>query len=140
MSKHPALVLLDSLNNALLYALETATCLAVFYLLYHFVLRKESSFQYNRFYLLAAILISLSFPLLKVGYNPENTPSVLNSLHNVSNEVSKEPIIEPKGYYSVTVTANSCIHDWDDRLSLKVIYPDEVVQGFSLVQKAQYSI
>lgn len=107
MSKHPALVLLDSLNNALLYALETATCLAVFYLLYHFVLRKESSFQYNRFYLLAAILISLSFPLLKVGYNPENTPSVLNSLHNVSNEVSKEPIIEPKGYYSVTVTANS---------------------------------
>jgi TonB family protein len=25
----------------------------------------------------------------------------------VSNEVSKEPIIEPKGYYSVTVTANS---------------------------------
>ncbi|MGW8123443.1 M56 family metallopeptidase [Roseivirga echinicomitans] len=107
MSKHPTLVLLDSLNNALLYALETATCLAIFYLLYHFILRKESSFQYNRFFLLAAIITSLSFPLMKVGYNPENTPSVLNSLHDVSNEVRKEPIIEPKGFYSVTVMASS---------------------------------
>ncbi|WP_323756632.1 M56 family metallopeptidase [Roseivirga sp.] len=107
MSKHPTLVLLDTLNEALLYALETATCLAVFYLLYHFVLRKESSFQYNRFYLLAAIIISFSFPLLNVGYNPENTPSVLNSLHEVSSEVTKEPIIQPKGYYFVTVMANS---------------------------------
>ena len=107
MSKHPTLVLLDSLNNALVYALETATCLAVFYLLYHFLLRKESSFQYNRFYLLAAVLISISFPLMNVDYNPENTPGVLNSLHQASAEVSQEPIIEPKGFYSVTVLATS---------------------------------
>lgn len=107
MSKHPTIELLETLNNALLYVLETATCLAIFYLLYHFILRKERSFQYNRFYLLASILFSLSFPLINVDYNPEKTPAVLNSLHAVSNEVSKEPIIEPKGYYSVTVIAES---------------------------------
>lgn len=107
MSKHPTIELLETLNNALLYVLETATCLAIFYLLYHFILRKERSFQYNRFYLLAAIIFSLSFPLIKVNYNPEKTPAVLNSIHEASNEVSKEPIIEPKGYYSVTVVAES---------------------------------
>jgi TonB family protein len=107
MSKHPTIELLETLNGALLYAVETATCLAIFYLLYHFLLRKERSFQYNRFYLLATILFSLSFPLINVNYNPDKTPAVLNSLHQVSNEVSKEPIIEPKGYYSVTVVAKS---------------------------------
>jgi TonB family protein len=107
MSKHPTIELLATLNEALLYVVETATCLAIFYLLYHFLLRKERSFQYNRFYLLATILFSLSFPLINVNYNPDKTPAVLNSLHQVSNEVSKEPIIEPKGYYSVTVVAES---------------------------------
>lgn len=107
MSKHPTIELLAKLNEALLYAVETATCLAIFYLLYHFLLRKERSFQYNRFYLLATIVFSFTFPLINVDYNPERTPAVLNSLHQVSNEVSKEPIIEPKGYYSVTVVAES---------------------------------
>lgn len=107
MSKHPTVELLESLNGALLYVLETATCLAVFYLLYHFLLRKERSFQYNRFYLLAAIIFSLTFPLIEVNYNPESTPGVLNSIHAVSSEVTKEPIIEPKGFTSVTVVAES---------------------------------
>ena len=107
MSLHPTLELLETFNSALLYLLESATCLAVFYLLYHFVLRKERSFQYNRFYLLAVLVFSVSFPLLEINYNPDSTPTVLNSIHQVSNEATSEPIIEAKKAWSYTITAVS---------------------------------
>lgn len=107
MGKHPTIELLEGLNSALIYALESATCLAVLYLAYHFLLRKEKSFQYNRFYLLAAIFFSVSFPLFEIDYNPENTPQVLNSIHQVGNEVGNEPIIEADKAYSYTITAKS---------------------------------
>lgn len=107
MSKHPTIELLETFNQALLYLLESATCLAVFYLLYHFILRKEKSFQYNRIYLLAVILFSVSFPLLEISYNPDTTPTVLNSIHQVGNEATSEPIIEAKKAWSYTITAES---------------------------------
>lgn len=107
MGKHPTIELLEGLNGALIYALESATCLAILYLAYHFLLRKEKSFQYNRFYLLAAIFFSVSFPLIEIGYNPDNTPAVLNSIHQVGNEVGSEPIIEADKAYSYTITAQS---------------------------------
>jgi TonB family protein len=107
MSKHPTIELLETFNQALLYLLESATCLAVFYLLYHFILRKERSFKYNRFYLLAVILFSVSFPLLEISYNPDTTPTVLNSIHQVGNEATSEPIIEAKKAWSYTITAES---------------------------------
>lgn len=107
MGKHPTIQLLEGLNSALIYALESATCLAILYLAYHFLLRKEKSFQYNRFYLLAAIFFSVSFPLFEIDFNPENTPAVLNSIHQVGNEVGNEPIIEADRAYSYTITAQS---------------------------------
>lgn len=107
MGKHPTIELLEGLNSALIYALESATCLAILYLAYHFLLRKEKSFQYNRFYLLAAIFFSVTFPLLEIDYNPANTPAVLNSIHQVGNEVGSEPIIEADKAYSYTITAKS---------------------------------
>ncbi|MBO3700643.1 M56 family metallopeptidase [Roseivirga sp. E12] len=107
MGKHPTIELLEGLNDALIYALESATCLAILYLAYYFLLRREKSFQYNRFYLLAAILFSVTFPLLEIDYNPANTPAVLNSIHQVGNEVGSEPIIEADKAYSYTITAQS---------------------------------
>lgn len=107
MSQHPTIILLETFNQALLYLLESATCLAVFYLLYHFILRKERSFQYNRFYLLAVIIFSITFPLLEINYNPDTTPTVLNSIHQVGNEATDEPIIEAKKAWSYTITAQS---------------------------------
>lgn len=107
MSQHPTIELLETFNQALLYLLESATCLAVFYLLYHFVLRKERSFRYNRFYLLAVIIFSVSFPLLEIDYNPDTTPTVLNSIHQAGNEATDEPIIEAEKAFSYTITAQS---------------------------------
>ena len=107
MKKHPTIELLENLNDGLIYTLETATCLAVLYLVYHFLLRKERSFQYNRIYLLASLVLAFSFPLLNFHFNPETLPNILNSIHQVGNEVSNEPIIEADRAYSFTITANS---------------------------------
>ena len=107
MQQHSTLQLLENFNNALLYLLESATCLAVFYLLYQFVLRRERSFQYNRIYLLAVLVFSITFPLIEIDYNPDTTPTVLNSIHQVGNEVTDEPIIESKKAWSYTITAES---------------------------------
>lgn len=107
MGKHPTIELLERLNGSLIYVLESATCLAVLYLVYYFLLRKEKSFRYNRFYLLAAILFAVSFPIIEIDYNPANTPAVLNSIHQVGNEVGNEPIIEADKAYSYTITAQS---------------------------------
>ncbi len=131
MGKHPTIELLERLNDALIYALESATCLAILYLAYYFLLRKEKSFQYNRFYLLAAILFSVSFPLLEIDYNPANTPAVLNSIHQVGNEVGSEPIIEADKAYSYTITAQSerpFLLWWE---ALLVLYIGGVVIGLS---------
>lgn len=107
MQKHPTIELLESLNTAVIYALETLTCLAIFYLLYHFFLRKESSFHFNRGFLLTALVLSFAFPLLNFDYDPNNTFQVLNSIHQVGNGVSDEPIIEAQKAYSYTITAKS---------------------------------
>ena len=107
MKKHPTIELLESLNDVLIYALETATSLAILYLVYHLLLRKEKSFQYNRIYLLSALVLSFTFPLLNFNFNPELLPNILNSIHQVGNEVSNEPIIEAERVFSFTITANS---------------------------------
>ena len=67
--------------------LESAACLSVFYLFYYFFLKKENCFNYNRYFLLAAVLFSVIFPLIHVSYNPSTVPTVLNNLHEASNEV-----------------------------------------------------
>jgi bla regulator protein blaR1 len=81
------MLLFETLKDVLLYLLESAACLSVFYLFYYFFLRKENCFNYNRFYLLAAVTFSVVFPLIHVSYNPISVPEVLNNIHEASNEV-----------------------------------------------------
>ena len=107
MKQHPTIELLESLNITVIYLIESATCLAVLYLLYHFFLRNEKSFHYNRAYLLVALFISVSFPMMEFSYNPANTPGFFNSLHQLGNGVGDDPIIEAERAYSYTITAKS---------------------------------
>jgi len=79
------MMLFETLKDLLIYMLESAACLSVFYLFYYFFLRKENCFNYNRFYLLIAVVFSVLFPLGHVNYNPSALPSVLNDLHEASN-------------------------------------------------------
>ncbi len=46
------------------YLIESSICLCSFYALYYLLLKKETFFQFNRFYLLLTALISLGIPFL----------------------------------------------------------------------------
>lgn len=52
------------MNSLLLYLLESSVLLAVLYGLYLLLLRKETFFSFNRFFLIAILVFSVLFPLL----------------------------------------------------------------------------
>src|ERR1041385_5449428 len=51
------------------YIFEANTALLMFLIFYHWILRHETNFSFARFYILAAIFISLVFPLFHLNYN-----------------------------------------------------------------------
>ncbi len=55
------------MNNFIIYSIETAICLTLFYLVYWVFLKNETFFKLNRFYLLFSVLISLLMPLLNIN-------------------------------------------------------------------------
>lgn len=57
------------------YLLEFSICLVLFYGLYHFLLRKETFFQLNRWYLLLSPLLSMIIPFIRVELPAEPQPN-----------------------------------------------------------------
>lgn len=51
------------MNDLMIFIFESGICLAVLFALYWLILRKETYFRFNRFYLLGAILVSCLLPL-----------------------------------------------------------------------------
>lgn len=56
--------------SAIIYLLESSALLASFYLLYIGILKSETFFSFNRFFLLSTVLFSALFPLLSFDFNP----------------------------------------------------------------------
>lgn len=54
------------MNNFIIYSLELAISLAVFYSAYWLFLKRETFFKLNRFYLLFSVTLSLLIPLLNI--------------------------------------------------------------------------
>jgi hypothetical protein len=52
------------------YLFESSVCLTAFYLLYYTLLRKDTFFQFNRFYLLISAGLSLLIPVLQINIVP----------------------------------------------------------------------
>jgi len=63
------------MTELILYLLESSAALAVLYLLYAVLLRKETFFGINRFFLLGALVFSCLFPL--VSFNLFSSPDSL---------------------------------------------------------------
>lgn len=68
----------------IMYLLESSTVLALFYLIYILVLRRETFFSLNRFFLLGILLISLLFPLLSFDFNPTKVVAVERPIEEIS--------------------------------------------------------
>ena len=58
------------MSKLILYLLEASASLAVLYALYLLVLRKLTFFSFNRFFLLAILVVSLALPLLSFELFP----------------------------------------------------------------------
>jgi TonB family protein len=91
------------MSEVLFYSLESAVCVGVFTLFYLLILRKETFFALNRFYLLFAMIFSLIVPFLNITYGDgaagatesgiilNNTLSSINSIkHGV---VQLDPVV-----------------------------------------------
>ncbi len=76
------------MNALLSYFLQAGICSGMLYGYYHFFLRNKRLHQYNRFYLLGTVLLSLLLPLLNIPVyftNAEKESSVvLNTLIDLS--------------------------------------------------------
>ncbi|MCJ7718261.1 MAG: hypothetical protein MUO54_17310, partial [Anaerolineales bacterium] len=68
------------MNNLVQFIYESGICLAVLFVLYWLILRKETYFRFNRFYLLGTIAIACLLPLGNLGvsvFSPEASSSRL---------------------------------------------------------------
>ena len=59
-----------------LYLLKVILCSGILFLYYHLALRNKAFHQWNRFYLLAAVTLSLVLPLLQFRFNTEEDNGV----------------------------------------------------------------
>ncbi|WP_452601925.1 M56 family metallopeptidase [Pontimicrobium sp. MEBiC06410] len=63
-----------------IYLLESSAVLIAFYLLYEVFLKKETFFNFNRFYLLSVVLFSLLLPFMSFDFNKGKIAAVDNSI------------------------------------------------------------
>lgn len=79
------------------YMLKVICCSALLYGYYRLFLRDKIFHQYNRFYLLASVIISMIIPLIKINiFHIQNTPATgikLLSIVTGSNEYMEEIIL-----------------------------------------------
>jgi hypothetical protein len=54
------------INNILIYLFQSALCLGILYLVYYFLLRKDTLFALNRIYLITIAIFSVIVPLLNI--------------------------------------------------------------------------
>ncbi len=66
------------MNPLITYIIQTSVAISLFYLIYWLFLRKETFFNFNRYYFVVSIVTALSLPFLELGRTPvfENTARV----------------------------------------------------------------
>lgn len=88
----------------LIYLLQLTIASGILYGYYHFFLRNKKFHLYNRYYLLAATIISILIPFLQIPFYftgaEEDSSVVLKTLKTIYYSGSEEEVI-------VTATANN---------------------------------
>lgn len=74
--------------NDMQYLLESSVCLCVFYAIYFCILRKDTFFERNRYFLLFATLISLVLPLLDFSLGNQASLSNVPTLYLLTVQVN----------------------------------------------------
>ncbi|WP_299889365.1 M56 family metallopeptidase [uncultured Lacinutrix sp.] len=63
-----------------IYLLESSIIFLVFYLLYEFIMKKETCFNFNRFYLIGIVVFSLLLPLMSFNFSKGKIAAVDHSI------------------------------------------------------------
>jgi hypothetical protein len=103
----------------LIYLLKVSTCMGLFYTLYHQLLQKLTFFSFNRFYLLATLVISFLIPVLQLQLRSDR-PAPLTEKAQVITPAAVVPQGNFKAFQTHTETFQSASKvqntDWTDVL------------------------
>ncbi len=68
-------------------------CSAVFIGFYHFILQREKMFRFNRFYLLATLVLSFSIPFMELGIREFSTPQLEEFIPQIpQSQTTSQPV------------------------------------------------
>jgi TonB family protein len=91
------------------YILEANLSLLLFLLTYRLILSNETNFRFPRFFMLAAIAVSLLFPLIKIGTTSQALPPVTSV---VPANWLPEVVISANGAANAVMTTNVAYDVW----------------------------
>ncbi len=92
------------------YILKSSACFGICYAFYFFVLRKENTFVFNRFYLMATVLLSIALPLSNLTIHIPDFKNLISLKESV-------PIAESTMVYTTNTIAS--------------IQPEEAAKGIN---------
>ena len=79
--------------DILLYLLKSTSILGLFLIVYYFVLRKDTNFESNRYFLLLGLVCAFSFPFLEfTQITYIETEPISSSVFSSGNEISSSPV------------------------------------------------
>ncbi len=71
------------MTRFVIYLFETGLCLSLLYLAYWLFLRKETYFNFNRFFLVGSIILALTLPLVHLNFMIQQESSMEESASNI---------------------------------------------------------
>ncbi|TLX77085.1 hypothetical protein E9993_05220 [Labilibacter sediminis] len=88
------------MTSFLIYLFESGLCLSLFYLGYVVFFRKETYFNFNRFYLLASLILSVIMPIVPLQFSGDQTEvsSTIQQINSFKNYYEELILITDPDY------------------------------------------
>ncbi len=78
------------------YILQVVLFQLLFLVIYEAFLKKETFFQWNRFYLIFSALLSYVIPLIRIKFFEKYIPEKLNNINTLITDFTEIPVVETK--------------------------------------------
>lgn len=92
------------MNAIVLYSLQTIISAGLFILIYHLFVRKTNTYNWNRFYLLATMILSLFLPMIDISswFTIEKPVLLYASMINIDQAITVIPFHKVQNSFSVS--------------------------------------
>ncbi len=123
--------------ETLIYLLKSASILTLFYFVYFIVLRKDTFFSSNRYYLIGGIIASLLLPFVVFTKTIYIDAPVSNSFVSFYNNPISNPIIEAQAYTIDWWNVISIIY-FVGALYMSLRFTKQLISLFTLIKNTPY--